>query len=80
MIRDKTILVNGWLLSQLRIFAELKGMSHAEEALELIVRERLNSEPDIEDLARRRAQHKKQADAEWREAHGITKNELPTGI
>lgn len=76
MIREKTVLISGWLLSQLRVFAELKGMSHAEEALELIVRERLEREPDIEDLAMRRAKHKKQADAEWREAHGIKSHEL----
>lgn len=80
MIREKTILINGWLLSQVRIFAELHKLQHAEDALELIVRERLQAEPAIEDLAKRRAQHKKQADAEWREANGLKSSELPDAL
>lgn len=69
MIRDRTILLNGWLLAQIRIFADLKGLQCAEDALELIVRERLEQTPQIEDLAKRRSAKKKEADAEWREAH-----------
>lgn len=69
MIREKNIPISGWLLSQLRIFSELKGLPCAEDALELIVRERLEQTPELADLANRRAKAKKQADEEWREAH-----------
>lgn len=72
MIRDRQLLINGWLLSQLRIFSDLKGLDSPESAAELIIRERLEQEPSIADLAKRRADHKKMADAEWRAAHNIS--------
>lgn len=69
MIRDRQLLISGWLVSQLRIYADLKGLSCAEEAAELIIQEKLAQTPELEDLAKRRADHKKLADKEWREAH-----------
>ncbi len=75
MIRDRQLLISGWLLAQLRIYADLKGLVCAEDAAELIIRERLAQTPELEDLAKRRADHKKQADKEWREAHATFKLE-----
>ncbi len=71
MIREKHIPISGWLLSQLRTFSELHGLACAEDALEMIVRERFDKEPALQDLAKRIDASRKAAFAEWRKANNI---------
>lgn len=69
MTRDRTILINGGLLAQLRLLAELDGLDCQETALELIVRTALDARPEIAERAQMRADAVKAADKAWRDKH-----------
>ena len=60
--------INGFLYVQLKLVAEQQGFDCPETVAELFIRERLERMPEIEDLAKRRAAKRKEADDEWRAA------------
>ena len=49
-----------------RIYSDLKGLDCAETAVEAILQEKFSQTPELEDLAKMQADHKKQAYKEWR--------------
>lgn len=72
MIREKYMPISGWLYSQLKLVAEIQGLDCAETVAEAWLSERLESMPQIADLAKRRADKRKEADREWKEANKIS--------
>lgn len=80
MIRNAHIPINGHLFGLLKLYAELNKLDCAETALEQIVRERMEQHPEIDDLYKMRDKARKEADAAWREKHGINQqpaDEIP---
>lgn len=76
MIRDKHIPINGWLLSQLRLVAELHGIDCPETLVEAWLRERLESMPEMAELATALSKSKKETIAAWKERRKPSSNPL----
>lgn len=77
MIRDRQLLINGYLLNQLRLVAEIKGIDCAETVAEAWLQERLDGMPEIRDLANMRAKARKAADEEWAAKYAKPEEKLP---
>lgn len=63
--RSAIVPINWSLWSQMHALAEIRGID-AESMLELWLRERLDTTPEIAELVRMRSDARKKADAEWR--------------
>lgn len=80
MTRQAHILINWQLLGMLKIYAELHSLDCAETALEQIIRERVDQQPEIADLYKMRDKARKEVDAAWRKKYAINQepaDEIP---
>lgn len=80
MIRNAHIPINGHLFGLLKIYAELHSLDCAETALEQIIRERMDQQPEIADLYKMRDKARKEADTAWRKKYAINQepaDEIP---